>query len=44
VKPVSASRRWYRLDDGGELRYEYAMAVGDMAEPQPHLSGTLSRS
>lgn len=43
VKPVTESRRSYRLSDG-ELRYEYAMASGGMAEPQPHLVGTLHRA
>ena len=42
VKPVTANRRRYRLEDGG-LSYEYAMAVGDMTEPQPHLTGKLTR-
>jgi hypothetical protein len=43
VKPVTASRRWYRID-GVALSYEYAMAAGDMTEPVRHLAGTLRRS
>jgi hypothetical protein len=43
VRPVTAGRRSYRLS-ADELRYEFAMASGVMAEPQPHLVGTLRRA
>jgi hypothetical protein len=42
VKPVTANRRTYHLT-GDSLRYAYDMATGEMAAPEQHLSGALSR-
>jgi hypothetical protein len=43
IAPVKASSRSYWIKKGRWLTYTYSLAIGDMAEPQPHLAGTLTR-